>query len=369
MLPDYTKPIKKILFSAEKMPVFANRVFDTEQDAIQSAIGKMELVAANNGLVYNSAFDNQIADFDETYDNQQKFSAYYNNYLQLLIDLILSKIPHVKKVTEIGCGSGYFIDLLAERGIESIGYDPSYKGNNPRIVKDYFSAKYATHAAELIVMRHVLYAVPDPFELLHTIAKSNRYEGKIYIEVLDFEHIAAQNSFLDICYEQIYYFTKSSLSAFFTKCETGNIFGNQYFYLIADLKDLKTTLDVNTTLPISHFEASVEQCKAKVAAQKSVIVWGAGGKGVSFVNLVDTEKKYIPFLIDVYPGKQNKFIAPYGHKVHSPEYFIENQEKYKDALILVVNPNYLEEVKNYLQQHQITNEVADINRMLVRNLI
>jgi hypothetical protein len=53
--------------------------------------------------------------------------------------------------------------------------------------------------------------------------------------------------------------------------------------------------------------------------QMPLFVWGAGAKGVTFVNIFDLEKQYISALIDINRGKQNKYVGKTGHKVIAPE--------------------------------------------------
>ena len=55
----------------------------------------------------------------------------------------------------------------------------------------------------------------------------------------------------------------------------------------------------------------------------SFAVWGAGAKGSTFLNLLDTERKAVKYVIDINPAKQNKFIAGTGHPIYSPEILLQ----------------------------------------------
>ena len=70
-------------------------------------------------------------------------SSYFQNYLEDILCLFIGKNLHKKKTIEIGCGKGYFLERLLENGFEVTGFDPAYEGDNPHIIKDYFSDKYS----------------------------------------------------------------------------------------------------------------------------------------------------------------------------------------------------------------------------------
>jgi len=338
------------------MPVFPNMVFDTIEEARNAPVGDMKLTVCDDcGFVFNQTFEPNLLNFNQQYDNEQKHSAYYQQYLQGIIDLLQKELPNTKKIAEIGCGKGHFLELLLEKGFDAIGFDPTYEGDNAKIIKDYFSDKYSTENADLLVMRHMLYTVMNPFALLHTIAKANHYKGNVYIEVLDFEWISNSRSFCDVCYEQVVYFTKDSLASFFNKSTVGSLFGGQYLYLIADLADLRDEYTPSTKGG-KHlqpdFETNMAHYNALAYQHAPIAVWGAGGKGISFTHLIDAGKGVVPCLIDINPSKQNKYIAPHGQLVCAPqEALSEAGSKFKS--VFVVNPNYLEEIKNIIQHDSI----------------
>jgi SAM-dependent methyltransferase len=346
----------RVVFDVKKMPVFPNMVFPTAEQARQAPVGDMTLTVCDNcGFVFNQTFDESLLDFDQKYDNEQKHSTYYQNYLQGIITLLQKEVPEAQKIAEIGCGKGYFLELLLEKGFDAIGFDPTYEGENPKIVKDYFSEKYSTENADLLIMRHMLYTVMNPFELLHTIAKANHYKGKVYIEVLDFDWIVAHNSFCDICYEQVVYFTRDSLASFFHKSTVGNIFGGQYIYLIADLQDLRhdyTPSPKGGKHLQPTFEENVTHYKQLATQSAPLAIWGAGGKGVSFAHLIDAGKGIVPCLIDINPNKQNGFIAPHALPVLPPESALTEAGKTFKS-IFIVNTNYLEEIKKTIENPSI----------------
>jgi len=81
----------------------------------------------------------------------------------------------------------------------------AYEGDNPHIIKDYFSDKYSHLNGEVIVLRHTLEHIESPLNFIHNIAKSVDYKGIIFIEVPSFEWILQKKAFWDIFYEHCNY--------------------------------------------------------------------------------------------------------------------------------------------------------------------
>jgi hypothetical protein len=84
----------------------------------------------------------------------------------------------------------------------------------------------------------------------------------------------------------------------------------------------------------------------RLLAEGAVAVWGAGAKGVTFCNLVDPEATRIACVVDVNPAKQGHFLVGAGHRIVAPEQL----KKINASSVLVLNPNYTNEVAATLQQ-------------------
>ena len=297
-------------------------------------------------FIFNANFDANIMNYDDQYQNEQSHSFYFQSFLDEIIELFLVKNFREKKIVEIGCGKGYFLKKLQKNGFDVTGFDPAYEGDSPYIIKDYFSDKHSDLNADLIVLRHTFEHIKNPLRFLHSIGSAVGYRGMIYIEIPDFRWILKKRAFWDIFYEHCNYFTLKSLGSVFQKSEQGSLFSNQYMYLISDLSDLREQAKPNTT---SHlYNLSTPQLKKQlnfyqgfVWDHPGMLVWGAGAKGSTFVNLMDPNREYISCVIDINPKKQNRYIAKTGHKIFSPKALYD----FRERDILVMNENYYEEIK------------------------
>src|SRR2546425_10047244 len=79
---------------------------------------------------------------------------------------------------------------------------------------------------------------------------------------------------------------------------------------------------------------------------RRVAVWGAGAKGVTFVNLVDPDCRQIHCLVDVNPNKQQKYVPGTGHPIIAPAMIDDAGIE----AVIVLNPNYVQEISAALVQ-------------------
>ena len=341
------------VFKQEKIPIFQNKIYPTKEEAIASENGDVELVqSAISGFIFNKKFSPHLMNYDVHYQNEQANSDFFKAHLKEVLSLLNSFGIKGKKVVEVGCGKAVFFDILIEEGIDCIGFDPTYEGVNNLIKKEYFDESQSNINADVVIMRHTLEHIPNPFSFLHTIAKANNYTGMLFVEVPTFDWIANKNAFWDIFYEHCNYFTEQSLGAMFEDAITGNFFGGQYIYLWADLSKIRDTMPANLTSTKReniNFDKKFIEYENKLKSNGNVAIWGAGAKGSTFLNLLDKESRLVKYVIDINPAKQNKFVAGTGHPIYSPEILIEN----KVDTIFIMNDNYKEEIVKQIQKFNL----------------
>ena len=341
------------VYLAEDIPIFQNKIYNTIDEALSATKVNVSLSECLQcKFVFNSNFNPSLMGYDLNYQNEQNYSPYFRSYLDKLLKKLQQYDIHSKKVIEIGCGKGYFIELLNKNGIEAIGFDPAYEGNNPNIIKDYFSEKYSNMNADFIILRHTLEHIQHPLDFLNIIAKANNYKGKIFIEVPDLDWIIKKKSFWDIHYEHCNYFTLSTASMLFNRCDAGYLFNGQYIYVIANLKDLKRKVVCGTaTNPVIKwdFDKEVKKFTQLLQSNNELVLWGAAAKGSTFLNILDKNRQYVKYLIDINPKKQNKFLAGTGHQIFPPTVLKTDNTR----TILLTNENYMKEVNEIVNNPSI----------------
>ena len=236
----------RLLYRQEQFPIFQNRMYDSEEEAKACPKGDVQLVEdQRTGLVYNAAFRPDLMAYDSNYQNEQGLSPLFQAHLES-VSSIIDRCMGRDSIVEVGCGKGFFLEMLLGKGFDVTGFDPIYEGNNPKILRHYFEPGVGIKANGL-VLRHVIEHIQDPVSFLHQLKTANGGTGKIYIEVPCFDWICEHRAWFDIFYEHVNYFRLADFKRMFGEViESGKVFGGQYLYVIAELSSLRIpVIDMN----------------------------------------------------------------------------------------------------------------------------
>ena len=336
--------IHRELYRAESIPVFQNKMFKSQADALKCLKGDVVLVQdMSSGLVFNSAFDAGLLEYDADYQNEQACSQTFQRHLEA-VTKIIHRYFEGKTLIEVGCGKGYFLNHLRASGCHITGIDSAFEGNTPHVIKSRFEPGLGL-TADGIVLRHVLEHIPDPIGFLASIAYSNKGGGNIYIEVPCLDWICRQGAWFDIFYEHVNYFRLSDFYRMFgTVHEDGHFFGGQYLYVVADLATLREPLlEARDAVNFpDNFICGIEHLAGLANMHRRKAVWGAASKGMIFAIYMKRQGIDLDFAIDINPAKQGKYLGGSGLRVLSPKEALCILEKGDD--IFTMNSNYFEEI-------------------------
>ena len=300
------------------------------------------------GFIYNAEFIPELMIYDETYQNEQGCSVFFKEHLSA-VSLIVKKHLKDGRAVEVGCGKGTFLEYLRSLACEVVGVDPAYEGKAEYIKKTAFSRELGLFG-DMVILRHVLEHIPDPYAFLESISEANGRSGLIYIEVPCLDWIAENQAWFDVFYEHVNYFRIENFRNFFGNIiDCGHLFGGQYIYVVAELSSLRKPKDC----AVPEFElgfdfmAGVDRVVRILSENtaKQVVVWGGASKGVILAHHVRQKSdRFFSFAIDISPAKQGGFFPGTGLPVFSPE---EGLLRMNDEdIILVMNSNYLGEIKS-----------------------
>jgi len=323
----------KVIFKSHGLPTHQNIIYPTAEKAIACPRGDLSLVQdKDTGIIYNANFNQAAMTYDENYQNEQALSLVFQEHLNQVVS-ILAKIFKQKDIVEIGCGKGWFLELLRSHDFNVKGVDPAYEGDNDYVIKDYFSSALNLNA-DALILRHTLEHIQNPYEFLVDIAEANNNSGLIYIEVPCFNWILEHNAWFDIFYEHVNYFRLFDFENLFGKIvDKGHLFGDQYIYVIGDLSSLKKPNENNfDILEISEdFMSGIIESEKIIKENKNKnkknIVWGGASKGVIFCHYLSQRGLKPDMIIDINPEKQGKFIPATGIKINSPDIAFKKIER------------------------------------------
>jgi 2-polyprenyl-3-methyl-5-hydroxy-6-metoxy-1,4-benzoquinol methylase len=332
------------LFHQTNVPVNQNLLYKTAEAAKNALCGDLDIHCdENTGFVYNSAFNVNLLNYSEEYNNNQYYSSFFSKYIDEQIEWLIRKYIHQSStIIEVGCGKGYFSKIIADKlpACEVYGFDTSYvqlaEENPPNlhIFKEYYNENYAYLRPDAIICRHVIEHIHKPVDFLSSIRASMPENALLFLETPDVNWILKNNVIFDFFYEHCSYFNISSIDSIlsisgFETVEAKHTFNGQYMWIAARAVNRNgTTKNKQNTLALCRKFKNNREKKMnsvsktlKILAQKekTMFVWGAGAKGVTFVNLFDSQQKYISALIDINPDKQGRYVGIASHEVISAE--------------------------------------------------
>ena len=350
------------------VPAFCNVLYDTAEEARQAPRGDLRLVMCPTcGLLYNASFDASLLEYSPEYENSLHFSPAFQTYaMDLAARLVDEYDIRNGNVIEVGSGSGDFLSMVCDAGSNTgIGYDPSH--DETRAPEDdrisIVVAPYPTTRsvdALFVCSRHVLEHLEAPAGLIADI-RGSLVEGAnpvIYHEVPDATYMLEEVAIWDLIYEHISYFSDQTMRyiherAGYDVVKSGRSFGDQYLWIEArpgtsrdvapDLQRLRDAAASFGTEATAYIDDWRDRTAALVADGPTV-VWGAGSKGVQFLNLIEAASDIVA-AVDINPRKVGRFVPGTGQPVVSPESLADMGVRN----VIVMNPLYVDEITQSLQ--------------------
>ena len=110
---------------------------------------------------------------------------------------------------------------------------------------------------------------------------------------------------------------------------------------------------------IKKYNDLIEHWERKIGtwdqSAKSIVLWGAGSKGISFLNLIKNSA-HLSYIVDINPRKTSYFIPGTGHQIIAPAQL----QNINPDIVVVMNPNYAEEIKAQLSNINIDADVVSV---------
>ena len=391
MAEPYTCPVctsqKVDLFlEVEQVPIFCNVLWSKREEALGAARGDLRLGFCEAcEHIFNYAFNPDLLAYDRAYENSLHFSPRFRQYAEALADRLISAHDLTgKRVIDVGCGKGDFLELLCAKGVgEGIGFDPSYEdrlaseeaARRITIVRDLYSPRYAGYQADLVSCRHVLEHVQRPRRFMQTVRQAigENFGTAVFFEVPNVLFTLRDLAIWDLIYEHCSYFSPASLTYLFDACgfeiqDVSDVFAGQYLTIEAFPKEEAasnggsvTTATLSLSQDVAafarHYVEKVDAWKRRLseAEQKKrrVVVWGAGSKGVTILNIL-AAREQVEYVVDINPRKQDKYVAGTGQKIVPPEFL----RTYEPDMVILMNAIYEDEVRQTMSEMGLEAELV-----------
>ncbi len=381
-----------VFFEATGVPAHCNLLWATREEALDAPTADVRLALCPRcGLIYNERFEPERMSYVEGYETSLHFSGTFRAYAEEQAErLVTAHGLQNKDLVEIGCGAGDFLRLLCRLGANrGVGIDPSHAGleedleggGSLRIVAEPYTEAWADQPADLVVSRHVLEHLHEPLKLLGTLrhVAEARPELLVFFEVPNALYTLREGGIWDVIYEHCSYFTPPSLAAAFDRAgflaETvDETYGGQFLTIEArkkvqpaspppdhpggwgtaegprggwgfgmDVAAQTAAFGQRHTEKVAAWRTTLDETRA---AGHRLAIWGAGSKGVTFLNTFPDHAATLGAVCDLNPRKQGRFVPGTGQRIVAPE---ELRADPPDAVI-VMNPVYEKEIREALAQ-------------------
>ena len=369
------------------VPIHTTILWKTKAEAQSAPVGDIALTFCRLcGHIFNPRFEVSRTEYTEAYENSLHFSPLFQRYAEGLADGLIERYGlRGKDVIEIGAGKGDFLALMVERGVNrGLGFDPSYvpgtahkellASGRMKIVQEFYTPNTAVYTADLLVCRQVLEHIenPRPFlEMIRSGIPSDR-DTVLFFEVPNSLCPLRDMDVWVIIYEHCGYYTPQSLGRVFG-ASGFDVFSLNELYegiflgveaRVRRSSDAGTGVSGDTAALISLVEKFQRRFQEKVShwqsalrtlnqAGKRVVIWGGGARGVTFLNIVDSDRT-IEFAVDINPRKAGAFVAGTGQQLIPPSAL----QSYRPDVVLLMNPIYRQEVSAMLSALGLKPELA-----------
>ncbi|MEM9565492.1 MAG: methyltransferase domain-containing protein [Actinomycetota bacterium] len=347
--------------------------------------GDMNLVVCQScAHLFNASFDPELSDYDASYENTLHFSPHFQRHATELADRLVADFELAgATVAEAGSGPGHFLTMLVEAGAGAAnGFDPSYDPErlgapehpDVQLSSDLYPDDGSLNP-RLALTQHVLEHLTDPVGLLGTLRGSVAADekGAVYSEVPNGEVMIDRCALWDLIYEHYSYFTTASLSLALTRAglstdRVETMFDDQFLAIESRPAEPEpgAELDADAVEALvaravafgDTARKQIEAAKGDLARYRAagpVALWGAGSKGMTYLNLVAPGGE-IDAVVDVNPRKAGFGVPGVGVAISGPESLREIQP----ATVLIANPIYADEIRGTLAELGVSAEVLPL---------
>lgn len=314
------------------------------------------------------------------------FSSYAESWLQharKYTDLVVERfqLDERSHVVEIASNDGYLLQYFVEKGIPVLGIEPARNVAQVAVDKgvptlmEFFGEECAKRLAtqgqpaDLLIGNNVLAQVPDLNDFVTGMKLLLKPHGVITMEFPHLMRLMEENQFDTIYHEHFSYFSFVTAEKIFGAhglilfdVEELTTHGGSlriYARHIEDgskpvtdrVSELRAREEQSGLDRMEHYTAFGEQVKetkrkllsflieAKRAG-KSVVGYGAPGKGNTLLNYCAIRTDFLDYTVDRNPYKQGKFLPGTHIPIHRPEMIRETRPDY----VLILPWNFKDEI-------------------------
>ncbi|HET9486133.1 MAG TPA: class I SAM-dependent methyltransferase, partial [Chryseosolibacter sp.] len=272
-------------------------------------------------------------------------------------------------VAELASNDGYLLQYFAEKNIPVLGVEPATSVAGHAIAKGIptetkFFGNKTVHGilehhgkADLLIGNNVLAHVPDINDFVSAMKIMLKPEGVITMEFPHLVRLVEGNQFDTIYQEHYSYLSFTTVEKIFahhglilfdveelpTHGGSIRIYGRHQedesktiSHAVMQLKELEKKLGINKLEYYQRFAENVKETKRKILEflitakrkGKSIVGYGAPGKGNTLLNYCGIRRDFIDYTVDRNPHKQGNYLPGTLIPIHHPDRIQETRPDY-----------------------------------------
>jgi len=345
---------KKPLLKYENMPGVTQYFPDAESLEQDNGIDLEICQCSGCGLVQ---LNNEPVSYYKEVIRSVAFSEEMKNFrMKQFKEFIEKYFLEGRKIVEVGCGSGEYLSIMQQFGVETYGLEQATESvnkcveNGLKVSKGFIqdsTDKINGAPFNAFFIFNFLQHWPDPNSTLRGIY-NNLADGAVgIVEVPNFDMILRKNLFSEFNKDHLFYFTKDTLKTTlrlngFEIIEC-NVVWHEYI--------LSATVKKMEKLSIAHFYEHQKRLKKEITeyinnfGRREVAIWGAGHQALALISMTDINKD-IKYVIDSAPFKQNKYTPATHIPIVSPETLDSNPVE----AVIIIAGSYSDEVAEIIKK-------------------
>jgi SAM-dependent methyltransferase len=323
---------------------------------------------------------------EEIFREYAYFSSYADSWLaqcKAYTDLVVDRfnLNQTSQVIELASNDGYLLQYFVEKNIPALGIEPATNIAKVAIAKgvptlnEFFGQDCARNLvkqgmqADLIAANNVLAHVPELNDFVAGIKILLKPEGVFTGEIQHLVKLMAENQFDTIYHEHFCYHTFTTLEKIFAAhgmtlfdveelpthggslriyaCHTENLSQPISDRAIA-LREREQAAGFDSIDRYTNFDEQVRETKRKLLdfliaakrAGKTVVGYGAPGKGNTLLNYCGIRTDFLDYTVDRNPYKHGKFLPG----THIPIYPPSKIQETKPDYVLILPWNFKDEI-------------------------
>jgi hypothetical protein len=290
----------------------------------------------------------------EIFSEYAYFSSYADAWLRHAknyTDAMIARfhLNAASQVIEVASNDGYLLQYFVEQNIPALGIEPARNVAQAALAKnvptliEFFGVECARRLvaqavrADLLLGNNVLAQVPDLNDFVAGLKILLNPRGVITIEFPHLMQLVAENQFDTIYHEHFSYFSFSAAEKIFAAHgltlfdveELPTHGGSLRIYArhaddpaqpicarVRELKQREAQAGITTLAYYAAFDEQVKETKRKLLelliatrrAGKTIVGYGAPGKGNTLLNYCGIRADFLDYTVDRNPYKQGKFL-------------------------------------------------------------